>query len=222
MCAIVDKQVSYVSTDTSAFRLVLVKAKTVVHGYGLRGEPMTKSPNTDASLHFSHVQPTEADQAIATLVLSFAADPHLRWLSPMLGSTSTTSPTCCWPSQESHSRATRLGSSMAWSCRRDVAETLAMSLDSWALFPVHAAGRPVVPIGALVRESSVDPYLRDVDARSDSRTNAMSKSRVGGAGQQGRTVVAYRASTREIVAGALLRCRRSDRDRHRSGGCCSG
>jgi hypothetical protein len=35
----------------------------------------------------------------------------------------------------------------------DVAETLSMSLESWALFPVHAAERPVVPIGALVRET---------------------------------------------------------------------
>jgi GNAT superfamily N-acetyltransferase len=43
---------------------------------------MTTGPRTDASLHFSHVQPAEADQAIATLVLSFAADPHLRWLFP--------------------------------------------------------------------------------------------------------------------------------------------
>lgn len=30
----------------------------------------------------SHVQATEADQAIATLVLAFADDPHFRWLFP--------------------------------------------------------------------------------------------------------------------------------------------
>lgn len=43
---------------------------------------MTTRARTGGWANFSHVQATEAEGAIATLVLAFAADPHLRWLFP--------------------------------------------------------------------------------------------------------------------------------------------
>ena len=65
---------------------MLVTAETAVHGlWDLKGAPMTTDPHSNASVDFTHVQPGEVDRAIATLVLSFAADPHLRWLFPDAG-----------------------------------------------------------------------------------------------------------------------------------------
>ena len=43
---------------------------------------MTARAQSGSPVSFSHVQATEADRAISTLVLAFAADPHLRWLYP--------------------------------------------------------------------------------------------------------------------------------------------
>ena len=43
---------------------------------------MTTRAQSGSPVNFSHVQATEADRAISTLVLAFAADPHLRWLFP--------------------------------------------------------------------------------------------------------------------------------------------
>ena len=43
---------------------------------------MTTRAETGGSVNFSLVQATEANRALSTLVLAFAADPHLRWLFP--------------------------------------------------------------------------------------------------------------------------------------------
>ena len=43
---------------------------------------MTTRAETGGSVNFSQVEATEANRAISTLVLAFAADPHLRWLFP--------------------------------------------------------------------------------------------------------------------------------------------
>jgi len=43
---------------------------------------MTVRAQSGSPVNFSHVQATEADRAISTLVLAFAADPHFRWLYP--------------------------------------------------------------------------------------------------------------------------------------------
>lgn len=43
---------------------------------------MTARAQSGSPVSFSHVQATEADRAISTLVLAFAADPHFRWLYP--------------------------------------------------------------------------------------------------------------------------------------------
>ena len=42
---------------------------------------MTARAQSGSPDHCSHVQAAEADRAISTLVLAFAADPHLRWLN---------------------------------------------------------------------------------------------------------------------------------------------
>jgi len=43
---------------------------------------MTTRAQTGGPASFSHVQASEAEGAISTLVLAFAGDPHLRWLFP--------------------------------------------------------------------------------------------------------------------------------------------
>lgn len=43
---------------------------------------MTAGQPSGRSVNFSHVRAIEADRAISTLVLAFAADPHFRWLYP--------------------------------------------------------------------------------------------------------------------------------------------
>ena len=44
--------------------------------------PLTARGQSAGPVDFSHVQATDEERAISTLVLAFAADPHLRWLYP--------------------------------------------------------------------------------------------------------------------------------------------